>query len=161
MFYLSERGVIEALLGAAERGAAIRLILDPNRDAFGYVKRGIPNRSVAEELVGESEVRWYQTHGEQFHTKLAVVRNDDTTIATMGSANLTRRNIGDYNLEANLEITMPRSSALDAELASYFDRLWRNERGNQYTVDYSFYRDDSFLTYWRYRIMEATGLSTF
>jgi len=44
MFYLSERDVIQSLLRAAERGADIRIILDPTKDAFGHEKNGIPNR---------------------------------------------------------------------------------------------------------------------
>ena len=35
MFYLSDRNVIEALIAAARRGVAVRVILDPNKDAFG------------------------------------------------------------------------------------------------------------------------------
>ena len=73
MFYLSERSVIEALIAAAKRGVAVRVILDPNKDAFGRTKNGIPNRSVATELAGASDgaikVRWFRTHGEQFHSK--------------------------------------------------------------------------------------------
>src|SRR5690606_3055708 len=67
-FYLSDRAIIDALLEAAARNVAIRLILDPNRDAFGRQKDGVPNRPVANELVeqsgGKIEVRWYRTHGE-------------------------------------------------------------------------------------------------
>ena len=50
MFYLSDRDVIQALLAAAKRGVAVRVMLDPNKDAFGRTKNGIPNRSVATEL---------------------------------------------------------------------------------------------------------------
>src|SRR5690606_1456482 len=50
MFYLSDRKVFEALLAAARRGVIVRLILDPNRDAFGRQKDGVPNRPVANEL---------------------------------------------------------------------------------------------------------------
>ena len=35
MFYFSDRKVVEALIGAIERGAAVRVLLDANRDAFG------------------------------------------------------------------------------------------------------------------------------
>ena len=49
-FYLSDRDVIVALKGAAKRGVALRLLLDPNKDGFGNPKFGIPNRSVAWEL---------------------------------------------------------------------------------------------------------------
>jgi hypothetical protein len=72
MFYLADRHVVEALLEAAERGARLRLVLDPNRDAFGYEKNGIPNRPVAHELVDKSggavAIRWYDTQGEQYHS---------------------------------------------------------------------------------------------
>lgn len=165
MFYLSERRYIEALLDAARRGARIRLILDPNRDAFGREKDGVPNRPVASELVtesgGEIAVRWYETHGEQFHTKMTVVRTAQRTTVSLGSANMTRRNVGDLNLEANLALSTPRGSSLDRELESYFETLWHNREGHLHTVDYERYRDTSRLRYWRYRFMEATGMSTF
>ena len=70
MFYLSARRLIRALLAAAERGATLRLLLDPNREAFGYPKPGLPNRPVAAELTrksaGNLTVRWAHTHQEQF-----------------------------------------------------------------------------------------------
>jgi phosphatidylserine/phosphatidylglycerophosphate/cardiolipin synthase-like enzyme len=37
-FYISDRKIVKALLRAASRGVAVRLILDPNRDAFGAAK---------------------------------------------------------------------------------------------------------------------------
>lgn len=166
-FYLSDRGVIEALLDAASRNVSVRLILDPNRDAFGRQKDGVPNRPVANVLVersgGKIEVRWYRTHGEQFHTKLALIRRGEELTASLGSANFTRRNIGNYNLEANLAVTVPTSAPLAVELQSYFDRLWNNEGapGTEYTAPFGTFRDDNRSRYWRYRLMEATGLSTF
>ena len=81
MFYLSDREVIQALLAAARRGVAVRVLLDPNKDAFGRTKNGIPNRSVATELAAASDgaikVRWFRTHGEQFHSKLVTLRSAD------------------------------------------------------------------------------------
>ena len=91
-FYFSERRVIEALIQAARRGAAVRVVLDPNKDAFGFEKSGLPNREVASELIAASDgaikLRWYRTHGEQFHTKLAAVRRGDRLWLLLGSANL-------------------------------------------------------------------------
>src|SRR4051812_30800298 len=40
MFYIADRAVIESLLAASRRGVAVRLILDPNKDAFGHAKTG-------------------------------------------------------------------------------------------------------------------------
>ncbi|MET0534680.1 MAG: phospholipase D-like domain-containing protein [Steroidobacter sp.] len=166
-FYISDRKIVDALVRAASRDVNVRLILDPNRDAFGRQKDGVPNRPVASELVRRSDqkiqVRWYRTHGEQFHTKLALITHGEQLIASVGSANLTRRNIGNYNLEANIALQMRSDSALALEIRSYFDRLWNNDGppGTSFTADYGAWRDDELGRYWRYRLMEATGLGTF
>lgn len=166
-FYVSDRKVIDALLAAASRGVTVRLILDPNRDAFGRQKDGVPNRPVANELVtksgGRIQVRWYRTHGEQFHTKLALITHADRLVASLGSANLTRRNIGNYNLEANVALDAALDLPVAQEMVRYFERLWSNEGapGTQYTTPFGAYQDTDRARYWRYRLMEATGLSTF
>lgn len=167
MFYLSDRPHVTALAAAARRGVDVRIILDPNKDAFGHVKDGIPNRPVALELLrlsgNRAQVRWYRTHGEQFHVKLLAVRSDERMWLTLGSANLTRRNVADYNLEANLAVTAPAQGALAQAVRRWFDTLWRNDIGDglAYTADFAAYEDPSRFRYWRYRVMEATGLSTF
>lgn len=166
-FYISDRKIIEALLRAADRNVLVQLILDPNRDAFGRAKDGVPNRPVANELVtksgGKVQVRWYRTHGEQFHTKLALITQSDRLIASLGSANLTRRNIGNYNLEANVAVEMSAQQPLAQGMLGYFQRLWSNEGSGvtEYTAPFGAYEDTSRAKYIRYRIMEATGLSTF
>lgn len=167
MFYLADRGVVDALVAAAARGVDVRLVLDPNKDAFGLKKDGVPNRPVARELVARSQgriqVRWYRTHGEQFHSKLTLVTQGDRLVASLGSANLTRRNIRNYNLETNLQLTLPRQSTAAREMEAWFERIWRDDaaRGVSYTAPFDSFRDDSRVRYWRYRLMEATGLSTF
>lgn len=167
MFYLSERRIINALLDAAARGVSVRLVLDPNRDAFGREKNGIPNRPVASELASRSDgaikLRWYRTHGEQFHTKLFVLRQPKRVWFTLGSANLTRRNVADLNLEANLAVECPPGTAVAADLERYFDTLWHNRAppGVEYTSDFGTFADPAQSSYWSYRLMEATGLSSF
>jgi phosphatidylserine/phosphatidylglycerophosphate/cardiolipin synthase-like enzyme len=167
MFYVSDRAVIESLLAASRRGVAVRLIMDPNKDAFGNDKTGIPNQPVASELVAASDgaihVRWYRTHGEQFHTKLAMVYSPERFWLTVGSANLTRRNLADYNLEADVAIEMPRSARIAQQTVEYFETLWSNRAslGIEYTADFGYYADPSQLHYWLYRVMEGTGVSTF
>ena len=148
----------------AERGARVRLLLDANRDAFGRRKDGIPNRPVAHELrrrsEGRIEIRWYRTEGEQFHTKLSLVRRGDRLAAALGSSNLTRRNIEDFNLEADVEVDMDVDCDLAFELLEYFERLWGNRDGC-FSQPYEEWEDRSRWKYWRYRLMEASGLSAF
>jgi len=58
---------------------------------------------------------------------------------------------------------MDAEQALAKEMLGYFDRLWNNEGppDAEYTAPFSAYQDTSRAKYWRYRLMEATGLSTF
>jgi len=162
MFYLSDRRVIAAVSDAAQRGVVVRLILDPNKDAFGREKGGVPNRQVATELRratdGAVAVRWYDTRGEQFHTKLVRVRTPAGATIMGGSAHLTRRNIGDYNLEADL--VLAADAALDQTVAGYFNRLWTNRDG-QFTLDFSAYEDTSLFRLLLYRFQEFSGLASF
>jgi phosphatidylserine/phosphatidylglycerophosphate/cardiolipin synthase-like enzyme len=167
MFYLSERSVIQSLLAAARRGVAVRVLLDPNKDAFGHAKNGIPNRSVATELAAASDgaikVRWFRTHGEQFHSKLVAMRTATEFWFTLGSANLTRRNLEDFNLEANVAASVPLNADIATQISAWFNSLWNNHGPPEleYTAEFGAYADPSQGSYWLYRLMEATGLSTF
>ena len=163
MFYFGHREVVDALANAAaQRGVRVRLLLDSNRDAFGREKNGVPNRPAAAELVrrgkGNVTVRWYRTNGEQFHSKLNLVSHGGKKRALLGSANLTRRNIDDLNLECNVEVAMEPGSPRSADLERYFDDLWNS---NDHSLPYEAFRDESRLKALQYRFMEATGLSTF
>lgn len=164
MFYLSDRVVVEALVRAARRGVAVRLLLDPNRDAFGHEKTGVPNRPVAAELLARGgpslAVRWYATHGEQFHPKLVLLRQPGRDTLLAGSANLTRRNLGDLNLETDLRVSGPPATPALAAARAYFERLWSND-GHPFTLDYAAYADPAWTRRWRYRFQEATGLGGF
>lgn len=168
MFYFSERKLVRALSDAAERGVKIRLVLDPNKDAFGREKNGIPNRQVASELMQKKQdqlqIRWYHTEGEQFHSKImaATLTSSGKFYAIGGSANLTRRNIADYNLEADLCIRIPIEAhhQFQKDVEAYFSRIWSNENG-VFTDPYETYRDDTWSKKWMYRIQEATGACTF
>jgi HKD family nuclease len=146
MFYLSHREIIKQLIDAADRGVEIRVILDPNKDAFGFEKNGIPNRQAAAELLKKSDnkiqVRWYLTHGEQFHTKIIAVHKNGKAVLIGGSANYTRRNLDNYNLETDLMVTVKEDDPLAKGFSDYYDRIWENRDG-VYTGDFSEYADDS------------------
>ena len=47
------------------------------------------------------------------------------------------------------------------EIYNYFDKIWNNLEGINYTLEYESYGDDSFLKNLRYRFQEASGASTF
>jgi len=165
MFYLSDRDIIKSLLRASNRGTTIRIILDPNKDAFGYKKNGIPNKPVAYELIKKSnkkiKIRWYDTHGEQFHSKMVFVNKEEESYMILGSANLTRRNLNNYNLETNIEIKSKNDKQIIQDIKEYFDKIWNNKDGKYYTVGYQIYKDESIIKTFLYRIQEFTGLSNF
>ncbi len=164
-FYLSHREVVAALLDAHERGANVRVLLDANNEAFGQQKSGIPNRQVALELHKAGiPVRWCNTLGEQCHSKLLILRQPDTkTQLLLGSANFTRRNLDDLNLETDVWISVPSDSAVATKAVGFFEQQWQSGPGGDpiMSLPYEHWADDSMLRYWRYRLMEATGLSTF
>ncbi|WP_368503598.1 phospholipase D family protein [Alkalihalophilus sp. As8PL] len=163
MFYLSDRNIINSLIEAANRGAQIRLVLDPNENAFGQEKVGLPNRPVAAELLEEApiEVRWYDTIGEQYHPKLIARVSEDHTTVIGGSANFTSRNLRDYNLETNVWVEAPNGHSFSQDISSYFETIWVNEEGH-YTVPYEEYRDQTtWLTRFLYRLQKLTGLTTY
>jgi phosphatidylserine/phosphatidylglycerophosphate/cardiolipin synthase-like enzyme len=155
--------VIRALLRAHDRGARLRLLLDPNEHAFGRRKNGVPNRPVAAELHGSGvEIRWCHTTGEQCHSKQLLVRRPDgEAVLITGSANFTRRNLDGFNPETSLELRGPSDAAALAAAADWFEWRWSNRDGRSFSLDYARHADPSRLRYLQYRVMEATGLSTF
>lgn len=165
MFYLSDRRIVGLLADAANRGAKIRLVLDPNKDAFGHEKNGVPNRPVAAELLkksdGKIKIRWCDTHGEQCHSKLLLTKVGNTHSMLLGSANFTRRNIGDYNLETNVWTEAPRSFQAFSDAANYFETVWNNPSGKIFTTNYETYKDETLSHYILYRLMEGLGTSSF
>jgi len=164
MFYFSDRAVLRALGDAVERGATLSVLLDPNKNAFGREKNGIPNRQIAHALVSRmgdsSVVRWCATNGEQCHSKLVLIDfKDSNTEIFLGSANLTRRNLDNYNLETNVRLVAPTSHPVTQDARAFFMTQWNNEGGSTYSHPYEKYADKSlFKTIW-YRIGEFTGMS--
>jgi phosphatidylserine/phosphatidylglycerophosphate/cardiolipin synthase-like enzyme len=165
MFYLSHRDIVEALTDAARRGVALRVLLDANNEAFGHQKSGIPNRQVAMELVRAGiPVRWCHTLGEQCHTKLLMLeKKSGATELLLGSANFTRRNLDDLNLETDVWVSVAEQSPVADRARRFFNEQWQRGPDDDpvMSLPYERWADESRLRYWRYRIMEATGLSTF
>lgn len=163
MFYLSDRAVIRALTDARRRGVRVRALLDPNKDAFGREKGGVPNRPVASELVDAGvDVRWCDTHGEQCHAKLMRVCYRVTRCTlVLGSANFTRRNLDDLNLETSVALEGAVTEPVFAEVGAWFDELWHNAPGRTYSTKYDTYASRSPWKRLLYRIAEHGGLGTF
>jgi hypothetical protein len=163
MFYFSDRDLIQAFIEARGRGCKIRVILDPNKDAFGRKKNGIPNRQTAARLVAAGiPLRWANTHGEQCHVKMLYVdQADKPATLLLGSCNFTRRNLDDFNAECDLALTAPADTEPMERAGTVFDRWWTNLDGRTYTTAYETYEDRSGLRKIQAWLMERTGLSTF
>lgn len=163
LFYLSDRDIVEAFKAALDRNVEMNMILDINQDAFGNEKNGVPNRPVADELTthdNPANIRWYKSGGEQYHAKFIMLEAEGEVIFNGGSANFTRRNLENYNLETNVLVTAPADSDFAGEITEYFNRLWTNEDAD-YTLDYEEEAEESLMKTILYRVQEATGLSTF
>jgi hypothetical protein len=147
---LSDRRLIAAMSRAAARGAHLQVLLARNP---------MPNQAVAGELLAEAggriEVRWYPAGYAVPHSGLLLVRHGADMWMNLGSADFTRRNLGDLNLEAAIELRMPVRSAPARAAAEYFAEQWTGA-----SADAQF-AQASMTDYWRYRLAEATGLSSF
>jgi hypothetical protein len=147
---LSARRLIAALLGAAARGARLQVLLARTR---------MPNQAVAGELLreggGRIEVRWCPIETGASLPNLLVVRHRSDLWMNLGSANFTRRNLGDLNLESGVELRMPAQAAPARAATEYFATAWSGAAAG---ADFA---DQSSTAYWRYRFAEATGLSSF
>lgn len=166
MFYLADDAILDALVQASSRGATVRLILDPNQNAFGRDKIGIPNRPVALNLnkrtKGKISIRWYNTTKEQYHPKLLfIAKASGSSIILGGSTNFTTRNLDDYNLENDLWVAVKKEQSLYAEMEDYFNRLWHNE-GHEYTLPLEAYQSDvTSFKYILFRLQTILGFTTF
>ncbi|WP_078989778.1 phospholipase D family protein [Priestia flexa] len=165
MFYLADRKVVEKLVQSSNKGAKVRLVLDPNVNAFGQEKIGLPNRPVAAELLDDSsnkiQVRWYNTDKEQYHPKTLFVRGKDQSTIIGGSANFTKRNLDDLNLETNIKITAGSDEDISEEMNKYFTRLWGNEDAT-YTLPYEKYENKmTIFQTLLYRIQKMLSFTTY
>ena len=159
---LSDRGVIAALLAASHRGATVRMILDPHKSASLW-RSG--NETVGSELIAASDghihVAWYRTHSEEFRAALILIHGPGPTWMVTGSASLTRRDLGDYDLALDAALTAPPAAPPVATAQAFFDTRWndRGPPGIEYTADADTWTDPSQLRYWAYRLMELLGIS--
>jgi len=162
VFYFSERALVQALLAAQQRGVKLRVLLDPNEDAFGRKKNGVPNRQVGAELHDSGvPVRWCDTHGEQCHTKmLLLTRSDGIGELIVGSANYTRRNLDGFNGETSARLIEPLDHPALVDARAYFDQVWSNTPERHFSTDFARFEDHAWWRRLYYRFGEASGLST-
>ena len=164
MFYLSDIEVVDAIMKASQKTKyPVEILLDPNKDAFNKIKDGTPNRQVGALLMNNLEdreyqklkrffgetatkeklnqlnlvIRWYNTTGEQNHSKIMSITNESTDkyVLINGSANWTGKNLDGINMEANLIIQGARR--ITQEFNNTFDMLFNNqESGITYSLPY-------------------------
>ncbi|MEI6857921.1 phospholipase D family protein [Psychrilyobacter sp.] len=164
MFYLGDKAIMKKLVAAAKKGVRIRLILDENKEAFGMKKTGLPNKVTGKKLIDKSkgriEVKWYKSSGEQYHTKLIVIKTSDKMVVNGGSANLTKRNIRDYTLDTNIRVVAPLNSKLAVDIEQYFDMLWNNDE-NTYIIEKEKLEEGYLSNKFLYDIQNISGFSTY
>lgn len=162
VFYLADRDLVQAFKEAGARGVRVDMVLDLNKDAFGKKKIGIPNKQVGAELAGQEgiRIRWYETQGEQYHAKFLFHQGPEEGTLIGGSANFTRRNLADLNLETDLVVRGKMDQDVMEDALAYYNRIWENQ-GGTYTVAYETYAEDKVWKTVIYRMQEGLGLSTF
>ena len=165
MYFLADKGVIDRLIKAANRGVKIRIIFDRSRDAFGMSTNGLPNKPVSKKLKkktkGKIEIKWYFTNNEQYHTKITLMKKTDgNVIINAGSANLIKKNIRGYIMDANFRILTTQDSKISKDIYEYFDRLWENKDG-LFTLNFDDEPTTDGFSDFMYKILDATQLGSF
>ena len=165
MYFLADKGVIDRLINAANRGVKIRIIFDRSRDAFGMSTNGLPNKPVSKKLKkktkGKIEIKWYFTNNEQYHTKITLMKKTDgNVIINAGSANLIKKNIRGYIMDANFRILTTQNSKISKDIYEYFDRLWENKDG-LFTLNFDDEPTTGGFSDFMYKILDATQLGSF
>jgi phosphatidylserine/phosphatidylglycerophosphate/cardiolipin synthase-like enzyme len=162
-YYLAHRRVIRALLAAHRRGVTLRLLLDPNESHFGRASPGIPNRQTARELARQGlAIRWNGDARAHAHGKWLLRHGGGReAVLLLGSANLSRRSLDDNNFEANIQLEAPDDHPVIREARESFARYWHNRHGECHSRPFHEHDDATAWRYWRYRLMEASGWSTF
>jgi len=82
-------------------------------------------------------------------------------VVILGSANFTRRNLNNLNLETDIAVFGPGDIPIFLDVRNYFDVQWGNTDGRKFSVDYIDYSDKSLHRRVLYHWMERTGMSTF
>ena len=165
MYFLADKGIIDRLIKAANRGVKIRIIFDRSRDAFGMSTNGLPNKPVSKKLKkktkGKIEIKWYFTNNEQYHTKITLMKKTDgSVIINAGSANLIKKNIRGYIMDSNFRILTTQDSKISKDVYTYFDRLWENKDG-LFTINFDDEPTTSGFSDFMYKILDATQLGSF
>jgi hypothetical protein len=103
---------------------------------------------------GRIEVRWYRAESAAPPASLLLVQHRNDLWVNWGSANFTRRDLGDLNLEAGVELHLPLRAQPARTVCDYFGRMWSNAAPEPDAAE-------DRVAYWQYRLAEASGLSSF
>jgi hypothetical protein len=145
---LSDRALLAAALGAAARGARLRILLDPDAR---------PNGTVAGELLGKGEgrieVRW--SAAGALSSSWAIVRHRRELWVNLGAADFTRLSLDDFNLSAALDLRLEDRTAAAREFTQGFDALWAD------SVPAASESAGDAPGYWSYRVLQALGLAAY
>ncbi len=165
MYFLADKGVVDRLIKAANRGVNIRIILDRSRDAFGMSTNGLPNKPISKKMKkaskGKIEIKWYFTNNEQYHTKITLMKKTDgSVIINAGSANLIKKNIRGYIMDSNFRILTNENTGLAKDIYDYFDRLWENRDGI-FTINFDDEPTTKGFADFMYKVLDATQLGSF
>lgn len=106
------------------------------------------------------KIRWYNTGFEQYHSKIMYITGREDSKIIAGSANFTKRNLDDLNLETNLKIIAPPHSQVMKDVDRYFNKLWNNN-GGIYTKNYPSNEKMPFAKYITYRLQKLTHFTTY
>ncbi|WP_312093996.1 phospholipase D-like domain-containing protein, partial [Niallia sp.] len=100
------------------------------------------------------------TGKEQYHSKILFIERGSECIIISGSANFSRRNLYDFNLETDIKIIAKKDTKITKETKSYFQKLWTND-GGIYTKEVDTQRKLPLFRYIIYRLQRLLWFTTY
>jgi hypothetical protein len=86
---------------------------------------------------------------------------DGHDLLLLGSCNLTRRNLDNFNLETNVALRGPSDVPVFRDASAYFERSWANRPGETISAPYEQYAELGYAKRIFSRLLEILGMGTF
>jgi cardiolipin synthase A/B len=110
LYVLTDQGIVHAVMRAAARGVAVRVLLDPSERPSDPSEREL--------LASGIPVRRYRSHGELLHAKVVVA---DGVTVLFGSANWSS---GGFARNHEIDVEFPHSTSIAGDFEAQIEADW-------------------------------------
>jgi cardiolipin synthase A/B len=126
----SDHQIMDIILKTTDRGVLFWIFLDPNNGIFHNQNLfHLPNSYTADLFKNNSNIKvgFYKSFNDiQFHSKIFHIQKNKYTQTIIGSSNLNRLSLENFNLETSLYIKSDKNSNFSKEIKNYINLIWED-----------------------------------